>query len=151
MIVGFADEAAQRCVHGCTALLPLPPYCAASGHCATGEGPGASGEALEAWPFDQLPAVLQLDVISRAQELQAVEVSRGWLGLTLQSGTVVLNLDLSLQRSPAAQAFWRAQLSAPGVRLRLLLPGAAGAPAPDVGWLFHEASYPGITHLVSWA
>ncbi len=149
MTVGFAMK---RPTGGCMAAprcCPCHLNCA-SGHCATGEGPGAAGEAQEASPFDQLPVVLQLDVISRAKELRAVGVSRGWLGLTLQSG-VVLKLGLSQQRSPAARSFWRAQLSAPGVRLRLLLPGAAGAPAPDVGWLFHEASYPGITHLVSWA
>ncbi len=93
--------------------------------------------------------VLQLDVISRAQESQAVGVSRGWLGLMLQAG-VTLKLDLSQQRSPAAQSFWRAQLSAPGV-FRLLLSRAARAPPPDMGWLFNEASYPGITHLVSGA
>ncbi len=91
---------------------------------------------------------LQLDAISQAQELQAVGVSRGWLGMMLQAG-ISLKLDFSIQRSPAAQSFWRAQLSAPGVRLLLLLSGAAGAAAPDMGWLFHEASYPGITHLVS--
>jgi hypothetical protein len=93
---------------------------------------------------------LQLSVISKARELKAVGVSRSWLGLMLQSG-VTLKLDFSLQRSPAAQDFWRAQLSAPGVCLRLLLSAAAGAPAPDMGWLFHASSYPGITHLVSGA
>ncbi len=102
----------------------------------------------EAFPFDQLPVVLQLDAINRARALQAVGVSRGWLGLMLQAG-ITLKLNLSRQRSPAAQSFWRAQLSAAGLRLRLLLSDVIGAPAPDTDWLFHEASYPGITHLVS--
>jgi hypothetical protein len=125
----------------CSHPAPVYSHCTAedNGHCA-------AGEAQEAGPFDQLPLVLQLDIISRAHELQAVGVSRGWLGLMLQAG-VSLKLDMSLQRSPAAQSFWRAQLSAPGVRLRLLL----SAPAPNMGWLFHDTSYPGITHLVSGA
>jgi hypothetical protein len=100
--------------------------------------------------FGQLPVELQFDVISRARELQTVGVSSGWLGLMLQSG-VSVKLDFSLQRSPAARSFWHAQLSAPGVRcrLQLLLSDAASVPLSDIGWLFHEASYPGITHLVS--
>jgi hypothetical protein len=117
-------------------------------HFAAGEGPGSAGQAQEAFPFDQLPVVLQLDAINRARALQAVGVSRGWLGLMLQAG-ITLKLDLSRQRSPAAQSFWRAQLSAAGICVRLQLSGAADAAAPDPGWLFHEASYPGITHLVS--
>ncbi len=109
----------------------------------------ARGKEQEACSFDELPVVLQLDIISQAKALHAVGVSSGWLGLMLQSG-VRLKLDFSLQRSHAAQAFWREQLSAPGVHLRLLLSDAANAPATGMGWLFHAASYPGITHLVSY-
>ncbi len=112
--------------------------------------PGAARDAQGAFPFDQLLPELQLDVISRAQELQAVGVSRGWLSLMLQSG-VALMLDFSQQRSASAHSFWREQLSAPGVRCQLLLHASAGSgmPVPDMGWLFQEALYPGIIHLVS--
>jgi hypothetical protein len=132
----WSDTAVGTVGHG--SLAPLGLECM---NCAAGV------KAQETCPFDQLPVVLQVDVISRAQELQAVGVSRAWLGSMLQSG-VSLKLDFSLLRSPAAQSFWRSQLSAPGVHCRLLLDDGEvslsqlTASAPDMGWLF-QASYPG--------
>ncbi len=104
----------------------------------------------DACPFDGLPEPLQLHVLSLAMQPHAARVSRGWLRLALQSG-ITLKLDPSLQRSDAAQAFWRKQLSSPMVRMRLQLPAPKNAGSP-ADWLFcNDASYPGITHLVGGA
>ncbi len=126
--------------HACTA-----PAAACTHHpahdCAARAGGGTQDACT--FDFDSMPAVLQLEVISAAREARAAGVSRGWLRLALQSG-ITLKLDVSLQRSPAAQAFWRAQFSAAGVCMRLRLAGHHG----DTEWLFFRAAYPGITHLV---
>ncbi len=92
---------------------------------------------------------MQLLLFSLAKEPQAASVSRGWLRLGLQSA-ITLYLDLSVQRSPAAHSFWREQLAAPLVRMRLrLLDTRPAGVQAAASWLYNAAYYPGITHLVS--
>jgi hypothetical protein len=114
---------------------------------SAGQGPAAASQEEQGCPFDGLPEGVQLRLFSLAKEPQAACVSRGWLRLVLQSA-ITLHLDLSVHRSPAAQSFWREQLAAPLVRMRLLLLNTGRAEVKAPAWL-RNAIYPGIMHLVS--